>query len=326
MPLATLRRALPGLAVLAVVGVAARLVGAATPLSPLVLAIAGGVLLGTVVGVPAWGQSGLDRYPLLLETGIVLLGAGMTVDQLVSTGPVVVGLAASVIVVGVLFVELVGRGAGVGHELRALLAAGASVCGVSAVLAVAGSIDGDEAAVTYAAGTILLFDAVTLLVFPIAGAALGLPDRAYGVWAGLSLFSTGPSAAAGFAVSETAGRWATVTKLVRNAFIGVLAVAYAVRYATDGRADPTEIWYRFPKFLLGFLVVAAIANLGVFDAAALAVIDAASDWLFTLAFVGLGVELNPRQLRASGIRPIAVVLAHFVTVSALALLAVTYLL
>jgi uncharacterized membrane protein YadS len=143
----------------------------------------------------------------------------------------------------------------------------------------------------------------------------------------LSLFSTGPAAAVGFAVSETAGQWATVTKLVRNTFIGVLAVAYAVYYATDGEsADVTTIWSRFPKFLVGFLVLAVAVNVGIVDSATQTTLGQTGDWLFTLAFVGLGVELNPRRLRATGLRPIAVVVAHLLVVSLATLAAVRVLL
>ncbi|MEA1931650.1 MAG: putative sulfate exporter family transporter [Euryarchaeota archaeon] len=322
-----IRTLLPGIVVLLGLAAVAQAVGAATPLSPLIAAIGIGVVVAGVVGVPGWAEPGVDRHKLLLETGIVLLGAQLTVGQLVTTGPLVVGLAIVVVVVGVLFVELVGRQVGIESRTRSLLAAGASVCGVSAVLAVAGSIDGDEAEISYAAGTVLLFDAITLVAFPIIGTALGLGDRVFGVWAGLSLFSTGPAAAVGFAVSETAGQWATITKLIRNTFIGVLAVAYALYYTSgDEQTGASEIWYRFPKFLVGFIAVALFANLGVIDSAAQSAIGTVGDWLFALAFVGLGFELNPRRLRSTGMRPLLVVLAQLVTVSLLTLGAVSVLL
>lgn len=322
--MSAVRNLVPGLLVLVVLATLARVVGSATPLNPLVVAIASGAIVAAVVGAPEWAQAGIDRHKLLLETGIVLLGAQLTVDQLVGTGPLVIGLALGVVVFGVLFVEVIGKHAGIESRTRSLLAAGASICGVSAVLAVAGSIDSDEADISYAAGTVLLFDAVTLVVFPIVGSALGIPDRTFGIWAGLSLFSTGPTAAVGFAVSETAGQWATITKLVRNTFIGVLAVGYAVYYTSDGgRTDTTDIWYRFPKFLVGFLLVAVIVNLGVVSAGTQANIGTVGDWLFALAFAGLGFELNPRRLRSTGLKPILVVFAQFLTVSLLALGVVT---
>lgn len=324
----SVRGVLPGLILLGILGAVARGVGNATPFSPFVVAVVAGVAIAAVVDIPGRFQAGVDRYKLLLETGIVLLGAGVTVTQLADTGPVVVVLAGGVVLFGVFLGESIGRIAGVEPTTRSLLSAGASVCGVSAVLAVAGSIDADEADITYAAGTVLLFDAATLLVFPTVGVALGLPDPVFGVWAGLSLFSTGPAAAVGFAVSDVAGQWATVTKLVRNTFIGVLAVGYAVHYATagGGRPQAKEIWYRFPKFLVGFLVLVLIANTGLLDAAAKASLGTLSDWLFTVAFVGLGMDLNPRRLRATGLTPIAVVLTQFLIVTGLAYVATILLL
>ena len=321
-------KVLPGLGVLVTLGVVAREIGSVTPLSPFVVAIVAGVAVAAAVELPGWIRPGVDQYKLLLETGIVLLGAGLTVTQLVDTGPVVIGLAAGVVVSGVLLGESIGRVAGVDPTTRSLLSAGASVCGVSAVLAVGGSLSADEADITYAAGTILLFDAATLLVFPVVGIVLNLPDPVFGVWAGLSLFSTGPATAVGFAVSDVAGQWATVTKLVRNTFIGVLAVGYAVHHATAGGERPgtREVWYRLPKFLIGFLAVVLIANAGLLDAGARASLSTASDWLFTVAFVGLGMELNPRHLRSTGFSPIAVVLVQFLVVTGLAYVVVTTLL
>ncbi|MDR9382223.1 MAG: putative sulfate exporter family transporter, partial [Natronomonas sp.] len=138
------------------------------------------------------------------------------------------------------------------------------------------------------------------------------PEVVFGIWAGLSMFSTGPVAAAGFAYSETAGQWATITKLVRNAFISLLTVGYAIHRAAgvDGRPDARQVWYRFLKFLVGFLVVVVIANAGLLDGGALSRLSTVSDWLFTVAFVGLGMDLNPRRLRATGLAPITVVLAQ----------------
>jgi uncharacterized integral membrane protein (TIGR00698 family) len=317
----SLRSVVPGLAVLVGLAVVARVVGGAVPaVSPLILAIALGVSLANTVGLPAVAVPGANRHKLILETAIVLLGAQLTFGELLDAGGTIVLLAAVAVVFSVLYLELLARFVfDIGRGARAVLAAGASVCGVSAVLAVAGSIDVEESAVTYAVATILLFDAVTLVVFPAVAPHLGLSSRQFGVWAGLSLFSTGPTAAVGFAVSETAGRWATLTKLVRNSFIGVLAIAYALRHATASadRVSVSEVWTRFPKFLLGFLAVLAVANLGLLSPAATTSLERTTDWLFTVAFVGLGFDIEVRRLRSAGLRPIALVLVHLLTLGLL---------
>lgn len=326
----TIRTLAPGLLILVAVAALSRLtVGPIPGVSPLIVAIGTGALVANTVGVPAWAAPGLERHKLLLETGIVLLGARLTLGELIDTGPTVLVLAAAVVALGVLYVELLaGRVFQLRRRTGSLLAAGVSICGVSAVLAVAGGIDVDEADVTYVVATILLFDAVTLAVFPPLAPVFGLTGKQFGVWAGLSLFSTGPVAAVGFAVSEAAGRWATVTKLVRNAFIGVLAIGYAGHYAASAAdsMDIRQIWGRFPKFLFGFLSVAVLVNLFGISTGAADLIDTVGDWLFTLAFVGLGFDINLRSLRETGIKPVALVLVHLVTVSALTLAAVFILL
>lgn len=327
--LTRLRSLLPGFAILIVIALSAHGLGdLIAALSPLIVAIGTGAIIGNTIGTPDWAQAGVSMHKLLLETGIVLLGAQLTVSELVNTGPTVIALSAAVVVLGILYMEtVVGRIFSVGNRTISLLAAGTSVCGVSAVLAVAGSIDVDETDITYAVATILLFDAVTLLIFPVFGELLHVSGKQFGIWAGLSLFSTGPTAAVGFAVSETAGQWATVTKLVRNTFIGVLAVGYALQYATAdaGPATATKLWSRFPKFLFGLMVVAAIANAGILSANALASIKTTGDWLFLLAFAGLGFDIDLDDLRSTGIKPVFLVLIHLATVSTVTLLVVLYL-
>ena len=316
----------PGIAVLGAIAAFSRVtVGPIPGVSPLIVAIGIGVFVANTYGVPAWARPGIDRHKLLLETAIVLLGARLTLDELITTGPTILVLAVSVVVLGVCYVELLaGRVFAMRRQTGSLLAAGASVCGVSAVMAVAGSINVDEADVTYAAATILLFDAVTLVAFPALAHVLDLTGKQFGVWAGLSLFSTGPVAAVGFAVSESAGRWATVTKLIRNAFIGFLAIGYAARSAAAS-ADAVNvrtIWRRFPKFLFGFCCVVLIVNLTDLGPGAAASIDTIVDWLFTLAFAGLGFDVDIGRLREAGGRPVILVFIHLVTVVVLALVAI----
>ena len=321
---------LPGLALLGVGALAAHLIaGVVVGLQPLVVAVVVGVVVGNLLGVPEAAESGVGVHKLFLETGIVLLGAAVVVEEFLAAGPTVLGLVVAAVAGGVLLAEGVARFLfGLEGETPSLLAAGASICGVSAVVAVGRVLDARGSALTFAAATILIFDAVTLVAFPIAGEWLDLSARQFGVWAGVSMFSTGPVAAAGFAHSAEAGQWATVTKLARNSLLGGVAIAYSMAYAARSATDPgvRKLWAEFPKFLLGFLLVAAVANAGLLSPAALDSIGVASDLLFTLAFVGLGLSIRLREMRRVGAAPLGAVLVHLLVVSALALVAVRLLL
>jgi uncharacterized integral membrane protein (TIGR00698 family) len=219
-----------------------------------------------------------------------------------------------------------------------LLAAGASICGVSAVVGVGGSVDADETDVAYAAATILLFDAITIVAFPWLGHLLAMPDRVFGVWAGLSMFSTGPVIAAGMAYSPAAGQWATLTKLTRNALLGVVIVGYSVAAARRGgeehgperartlRHRAGTIIENLPVFLVGFLVVSLLASAGVLGAEAVRSLERATAWLFAIAFVGLGTELDADAIRGVGLRPILVTGGALVTAAVLSFVLVGWLL
>ncbi|WP_435197250.1 YeiH family protein [Natronomonas sp. EA1] len=316
------RRLLPGLLLLAAIAVVARLVAGAVPaLNDLVLAIAIGALLGNAVSLPASVEPGLAKSGLFLETGIVLLGASLSLGAVAAAGPRVALLVVGTVAFGLLAVTLAARAVGIPDPVAALLAAGASVCGVSAVVAAAGVLDVEESDIAYAAATVLLFDAVTLVTFPLIGELLALPARQFGVWAGLTMFSTGPVTAAGFAYAPGAGEWATLTKLVRNTLIGGVAVAYSVAYARGG-PRLGQLWTEFPKFLLGFLLVATVANSGLLSPASLDRIGTATDWQFLLAFAGLGFDIRLDRMRETGIAPIGVVFGYLVVVGTLTLLAV----
>lgn len=317
----------PGLAVLAVVALIAKGLGDVVPfLTPIVFAIGIGATLANTIGLPIWAEDGVSQHSLLLETAIVLLGASLSVEAIVTAGPLLVGLVLVVVVFGLLFVTVLARLVELNDRLGSLLAAGSSICGVSAIAAVAPACDADETQIAHAAATILLFDAVTLVAFPAIGQAFGLEPQFYGVWIGLSMFSTGPVAATGFAHSAVAGEWATITKLARNSVIGIVAVWYSFRYAKGGvtESDPTvgRIWTDFPKFLFGFLLLAVVTNAGVLPNTVIDSIATTSDVLFLLAFAGLGFEIHLEKMRDAGLIPVGVVGAYLLVVSGLTYLLV----
>jgi uncharacterized integral membrane protein (TIGR00698 family) len=218
-------------------------------------------------------------------------------------------------------VELLSRNVfGLDDRLGSLLAAGASICGVSAVIAVAGAIRARENQIVYAAATVLLFDAITIVTYPIVGEVLDLSDIVFGIWAGVSMFSTGPVVAVGLDYSEAAGQWATMTKLSRNALIGAVVVAYASYYAGgDERASLGTLWDEFPKFVLGFLALMLVASTGVFSATQHRIIERSYEWLFLIAFIGLGTEIRLADLRNTGPTPLFLVMTTLVLISIVSL-------
>ncbi|MDQ2050624.1 putative sulfate exporter family transporter [Natronolimnohabitans sp. A-GB9] len=319
----SVRRLLPGVLALCLGAILARALALSVGVNHLLLAIALGFLVTNVVGIPDRLEPGIATHKLWLGAGIVLMGASISLESVLEVGGVVLLVVVGVTATTLLVVELLARNVfGLADRMGSLLAAGASICGVSAVVAVAGAIRAREEQIAYAAATVLLFDAITIVVYPIVGDLLNLSGVVFGTWAGVSMFSTGPVVAVGFAHSEVAGQWATMTKLARNALIGAVVLAYASYYARDGgggRPSVRTLWDEFPKFVLGFLALAVVASAGVLSSAQLDSIENAYNWLFVLAFVGLGTEIRLGDLRNTGATPAVVVLFALLVSSALSL-------
>src|SRR6202012_2345927 len=152
------------------------------------------------------------------------------------------------------------------------LAVGSSICGVSAIIAAQGAIEADDEDASYAIAAILALGAISLFVFPLIGHSLHLSDHAYGLWAGLAVDNTAEATAAGALYSDAAGKIAVLAKTGRNAMIGFVLLGFAIYWAKKSQAKAIEnkgafLWQKFPKFVLGFIVISLLATLNVFNKA-----------------------------------------------------------
>ncbi|TMQ47092.1 MAG: putative sulfate exporter family transporter, partial [Candidatus Eisenbacteria bacterium] len=212
-------------------------------------------------------------------------------------------------------------------KLTSLLAIGASVCGVSAIIAAKGAIEADDEDASYAIAAILALGAVSLLVFPLVGRALGMSDHAYGLWAGLAVDNTAEAAAAGALYSDAAGKFAVLAKTTRNATIGFVVLGYALYWVRRNQAHAIAhkgafLWQKFPKFVLGFLVISGLATAGAFTGAQAADLANLSRWAFLLTFAGVGLRTDLRELSKQGLRPLAVGVIGEFAIAALTLVMV----
>jgi uncharacterized integral membrane protein (TIGR00698 family) len=195
--------------------------------------------------------------------------------------------------------------------LVTLLAVGSSICGVSAIIAAQGAIDADEEDSSYAIAAILLLGTISLFLFPLVGHVLHLSDHAYGLWAGLAVDNTAEATAAGALYSDAAGKIAVLAKTCRNATIGFVVLGYAIYWASKGQAEQVKnkgafLWRKFPKFVLGFLLVSLLATVGFFTKPQLVAVGNLSRWAFLLTFAGVGLRTNLRELSKQGARPFIV--------------------
>ena len=227
-----------------------------------------GLVIANTVGIPAAFRPGLATYEFWLKAGIVLLGARFVFGDVLKLGGVSLVLVAIEIALSLLFMTALGRAFGLKPKLTTLLAVGSSICGVSAIIATQGAIDADEEDSSFAIAAILTLGAIALFVFPLVAHWLHLSDLSYGLWAGLGIDNTAEVTAAGAMYSDAAGKIAVLAKTARNAMIGFVVLGYAVYWARkEQRQEVTNkaafLWQKFPKFVLGFLLISALATASV---------------------------------------------------------------
>ena len=271
-------------------------------------AIVFGLVVANTVGIPAIFRAGVETYEFWLKAGIVLLGVRFLIGDIVKLGGVSLACVALELAAAIVLMTALGRAFGLSPKLISLLAIGSSICGVSAIIAAKGAIDADDEDASYAMAAILALGAVSLFVFPLIGRALGMSDHAYGLWVGLAVDNTAEATAAGALYSDAAGKFAVLAKTARNATIGFVVLGYALYWVrrNQGREIANKgafLWQKFPKFVLGFIVISALATAGTFTTAQAADLANLSRWAFLLTFAGVGLRTNIRDLMKQGWRP-----------------------
>lgn len=323
---------LPGMALLLGIGLAGRWCERAllawgkshhTPVPDIeyvLWAIVIGLVIANTVGVPRIFRAGVATYEFWLKAGIVLLGVRFLLGDVARLGGGSLLVLAVSFAVSVAVMTALGRRFGLGGKLTSLLAIGSAVCGVSAIIAAKGAIRARDEDASLAIAVILLLGAVSLFAFPGIGHAIGMTDHAYGLWVGLAVDNTAEATAAGAIWSDEAARYAVLAKTTRNATIGFIVLAYALYWASRGQAEAVTgraafLWTKFPKFVLGFLLVSLLATLGLFTKEQSASIAAASRWAFLLCFAGVGLATDLRKIGVLGARPLVVGVAGSIGIS-----------
>jgi len=282
-----------------------------------------GLLVANTVGVPRVFKAGIATYDFWLKTGIVLLGARFLIGDVAVLGTVSFVLVLIELALAISFMTWLGRAFGLNRNLSALLAVGSSVCGVSAIIATQGAIDADDEDASFAIAAILALGAISLLVFPLIGHALGMSDHAFGLWSGLAVDNTAEAVATGAIYSDAAQKFAVLAKTTRNAMIGFVVLGFALRWASTATEfnenKAAFLWQKFPKFVLGFLLISLLASIHVFDKSQTAALGNLSRWAFLLTFAGVGLRTDLRALFKQGVRPFVVGAVGEIVIAALTL-------
>lgn len=266
------------------------------------------------------------RTEFYLKIGVILLGARISIGDLLATGAG--GLLQALIMVASVFFFTwwLGGRLKLPHTLRAVMSSAVSICGVSAAIAAAGSVQAKKEEIAYVTALVIVTALPLMALMPFLAGALGLAPDVAGAWFGGNIDTTAAVIGAGTIYGEEAQQVAAVVKSSQNVLMGFVAFALAVYFVSVVRKGEGErpslslIWQRFPKFVLGFMLMSLLASLGIFAPALKSSIASLYQFIFALAFVCIGLEFNPGALRQAGLKPVLVYLAATLFNTVLALI------
>ncbi|MFC1520926.1 YeiH family protein [Elusimicrobiota bacterium] len=285
-----------------------------------------GLLIANTIGTPKWLLKGA-KCEMFIKTGLVLLGAEILFSEILKLGLPGLLVAWVVTPTVILFMWYFGnQWLGMASKrLTIIIATATSVCGVSAAIAVAAACRAKKEELTLAVGMTMIFTVIMMIVMPAFCKFIGLAPAVAGGWLGGTIDSTGAVVAAGAFLGPVAEKVAAVVKMVQNVLIGVVAFLVALYWVTSVDRDPKaprpslmEIWYRFPKFILGFAAASIISSFVLMPimgheelSGVLKLSKVLRGWFFCLAFVSIGLESNFKQLadQVVGGKPIILYIA-----------------
>ncbi len=286
-------------------------------------AIFGGMLISNTVGTPKWAMPAVQTE-YYIKTGLVLLGASILFEKIITIGTA--GIFVAWVVTPTVWLVTYWFGQKIvkmpSKRLNATICSDMSVCGVSAAIATAAACKAKKEELTLAVGLSLVFTSIMMIVMPAIIKSTFPVDKQLilgGAWMGGTIDATGAVAAAGAFLGEKALYVAATIKMIQNVLIGVIAFCVALYFTTrveveeTGRkVGPMEIWFRFPKFVLGFIGASIIfsliytslnsqvAGLGpamIDQGVVKGMGDFFRGWFFALSFVSIGLATNFRELK-----------------------------
>lgn len=325
LDLFALGRPLLGIALTATLGILAMLAVQLLDvpfLSPMILAVSGGLVLGNVIRLPASLASGITfSQKRLLRLGIMLLGLQVTVAQVQALGATTLILVVVTLASTFAFITVTGRLLRVDPGLTALIAAGTSVCGASAVIAANAVARAKDEDVAYAIACVTVLGTIAIFAFPLIGDMLKLEARAYGVWSGAAVHEVAQVAAVAFQHSDAAGEIGTVTKLFRVVLLAPLIMVMAITIRSRAAGAPSGS-APVPWFVLGFAALVFANSLLNLPQPLLDTAQLVTTLLLATALAAMGLNTRIGLLMARGLRPalLAALGAVFIAIMAATLI------
>ena len=305
---------LPAFAALFVLAVVVRLISAEFTLNRYLewafWALIVGLLISNTVGVPQWLRPAI-RTEFYIKTGLVVMGFSVLFSNIAKFGLYGLGIAWVVTPIVILFMWWFGtKVLKIDNKpLVITIASATSVCGTSAAIATGAAAGAKKNDLGIAISISIIFTILMMVFEPMIIKAVGMNELMGGALIGGTVDSTGAVVLAGNALGPEGEQAAVLVKSIQNILIGFIAFFVALFFATkveknsERKVGASEIWTRFPKFIIGFFVASLVASFiiqplaGSADVKAInTVLDQYKNWAFVLAFTSIGLDTNFKEI------------------------------
>ena len=285
------------------------------------LALALGITFAILLGNPYEGKT-VDISSKLLKVSVVGIGFGYPISAISELSNSSFYFVLIFIFLALLLGFIIGKTFNVERKLADLITSGTSICGASAIVAIASTIKANEKQISIALGTVFMLSASGLIIFPIIGDYLKLTQHQFGIWAGLSIHDTASAigAAMDFDKPFTEGvaeKVATIIKLSKVIFIVPLVFLGSYLYNEGDKK------FIFPYFIIFFLF-AMFLNSKFPEYEGFTIIKAAGKKGLQISLFLIGANLSIKNLKSIGIKPFLQGLFLWVIISVSSLFAILY--
>lgn len=308
-------------------------------LEALVLAL----LIGTVIRFfwePAALFSSGIRFSAktLLEIAVCMLGASIKTAMIYDIGIFLFIGIFLVVVLSLIISYVVGRILGLPKKMAVLIACGNSICGNSAIAAVAPIIDAKSEDVASSIAFTAVLGIAVVLGLPSLGLLLALSSENYGTLAGLTVYAVPQVLAATATYDFTAMQMGTLVKLTRVLMLIPVVISLSLFNGifSDNIKDPVKLpqnkvqksiqyyWHSLfrllPWFIIGFLFLVGINSLGAIPDSFTPIITNLSKNMTIIAMAALGLGVDVRNVLYAGIKTTGTVCFSLIILILLALL------
>ena len=313
----SLKKYIPAYIALFVLAIVVRLISAEFTLNRYLewafWALIVGLLVSNTVGVPKWLKPAVQTE-YYIKVGLVVMGFSVLFSNIVNFGLYGLGIAWIVTPIVIIFMWYFGtRVLKMDNKpLVVTVSTATAVCGTSAAIAVGASSKAKKTDLSLAVSISIIFTVLMMVFEPIIIRAVGLGEVMGGALIGGTVDSTGAVTVAGTVLGEKAQTIAVLVKSIQNILIDFIEFAVAVFFSThveknaekNTKVSAAEIWYRLPKFIIGFFVASLAASfifvptVGSETVSSInSVLDQYKNWAFVLAFTSIGLDTNFREIK-----------------------------